>query len=170
MMRRTPLKSGGPLKSNGFARADRKEAQAVGRIRKAAPARKATLKAKGPRMTPIRRAARGQDCTLQLDGICNRDPATTVLCHSNYLADGKGMGLKAPDTAAAFGCALCHDVLDGRRPRPEGWSRLDLEGAFYAAVKRTHQILARMGLIKSEATNGLQPAVASIKTPEEVYE
>ncbi len=139
-------------KAKGFARAERKEAGAVAKIqRKAAPARKEGLKTKGPLMTPIRRAARGQDCTLQLAGICNRDPATTVLCHSNYLADGKGMGLKAPDTAAAFGCAACHDVLDGRQPRPEGFSRLEIEGIFYAGVRRTHTILARMGLMKSGA-------------------
>lgn len=115
-------------------------------------ARKSTLKNKGPRMTPIRRAAAGQDCTLQLPG-CNRDPATTVLCHSNYLADGKGMGLKAPDKAAAFGCASCHDLLDGRRPRPAGLSLLDVEGAFYAGMRRTHQILRRLGLMPAAPTH-----------------
>lgn len=112
-----------------------------------APAPKARLKSKGPRMTPIRRAAAGQDCTLRIPGVCNFDPATTVLCHSNYLIDGKGMGLKAPDTAAAFGCCACHDVLDGRRPRPAGISLLDMEGAFYVAMKATHEVLRRKGLM-----------------------
>ncbi len=115
------------LKPTAFARTDRKEAWTVSKLqRRSAPARKEGLKMKGPRMTPIRRAARGQDCTLQLVGICNRDPAAMVLCHSTYLADEKGMGLKAPHTAAGFGCTACHDVLDGRRPRPEKFSRLDL--------------------------------------------
>lgn len=131
------------LKRSGFARAQRLEVREVTKIGR-------KMKSKGPRMTPIRRAARGQDCTLQLPGAVFHDPETTVLCHSNSLADGKGMGLKAPDTAAVFGCIYCHDVLDGRRPRPEGFSKLDLEAAFYAALKRTHQILARMGLL-SEA-------------------
>lgn len=164
MMRRTPLKSGSALKRTAFKQKAPSTSTGILRVAAAerkAPARKAKLKAKGPRMTPIRRAARGQDCTLRLPGVCNFDPDTTVLCHSNYLADGKGMGLKAPDTAAAFGCAACHDVLDGRRPRPEGFSRLDLEGAFYAGMHLTHRILAPMGLIKSEAATGLQPAAAS---------
>lgn len=105
------------------------------------------MKSKGPKMTPIRKSARNQDCTLCLPGVCNRDPATTVLCHSNYLADGKGMGLKAPDTAAVYGCSACHDVLDGRRPRPDGISKFELEGAFYAAMLRTHAILRAKGLL-----------------------
>lgn len=156
MMRRAPIKQGAGLKRSAFKQ--KAPATCTGILRVAAaerkaPARKAAMKAKGPKMTPIRRAARGQDCTLRLPGVCNFDPDTTVLCHSNYLADGKGMGLKAPDTAAAFGCAACHDVLDGRRPRPEGFSRLDLEGAFYVGMRSTHQVLARMGLIKSESAS-----------------
>lgn len=164
MMRRSPLKPGNGLKRAAFKKKSPSTSTGVLRVAAAerkAPARKAKLKAKGPKMTPIRRAARGQDCTLRLPGVCNFDPDTTVLCHSNYLADGKGMGLKAPDTAAAFGCSACHDLLDGRRPRPEGFSRLDLEGAFYAGMRLTHQIIARMGLIKSETATGLQPVAAS---------
>lgn len=105
------------------------------------------MKRNRPKMTPIRKSARNQDCTLCIDGVCNRDPATTVLCHSNFLADGKGMGLKAPDTAAAYGCSACHDVLDGRAPRPDGFTRLDLEAAFYAAMKLTHAVLRKKGLL-----------------------
>lgn len=137
---RTPFKRRSPMPCTGML--------SVQVHQRTAPARKAAMKSKGPRMTPIRRAARDQDCALQLDGVCNRDPATTVLCHSNFLADGKGMGLKAPDTAAAFGCSACHDVLDGRAPRPAGFSLLDLEAAFYAGVRRTHEILKIQGLMK----------------------
>lgn len=134
MMRRSPMKPGAGPKRTTFARGERIEAREVSKLKRTSPMasngmlslqshqrttpkRKAGLKTKGPRSTPIRRAARGQDCTLRL-AVCNFDPDTTVLCHSNFLADGKGMGLKAPDTAAAFGCSACHDVLDGRRPRP----------------------------------------------------
>jgi hypothetical protein len=109
-------------------------------------AKRKPMKSKGPKMTPIRRAARGEDCTLALPGVCNSDPATVVLCHSNALADGKGMGLKAPDTAACFGCAACHDILDGRRPRPEGMTLLMVEGAFVRAVARTHERLKQKGI------------------------
>lgn len=115
---------------------------------KKSPAKRATLKSKGPRMTPIRKAARGQDCTLVLPGVCNGMPETVVLCHSNALADGKGMGLKAPDTAACFGCSTCHDVLDGRAPRPDGMTLLMVEGAFVRAVQRTHETLTKMGILK----------------------
>ncbi|MCY0910866.1 nuclease domain-containing protein [Massilia antarctica] len=157
MLKRTgPMKPGAGFKRTAFKQKAPSTSTGIRRVAAAerkAPARKAKLKAKGPKMTPIRRAARSQDCTLRIPGVCNFDPATTVLCHSNYLADGKGMGLKAPDTAAAFGCAACHDVLDGRRPRPDGFSRLDLEGAFYVGMRHTHHILARMGLIKSESAS-----------------
>lgn len=39
------------------------------------------------------------------------------------------------------------DVLDGRRPRPAGLSLAELEATFYAAVRRTHEILRSMGLL-----------------------
>lgn len=105
------------------------------------------MKSRGPKMTPIRRAARGQECTLQLLGICNGRSETVVLCHSNRLADGKGMGLKAPDTAACFGCSACHDVLDGRVPRPSWMTQYDVDAAFDYAVQRTHAILRTKGLM-----------------------
>ncbi len=123
------------------------KAKPAAAMRKAAPARKSAMKTKGPRMTPIRRAARGQDCTLRIPGVCNGDPETTVLCHSNALADGKGMGLKTPDTAACFGCSSCHDVLDGRRPRPGWLTLLLLEAAFVRARSETHDYLRLKGLI-----------------------
>ena len=105
------------------------------------------LKSRGPKMTPIRRAARGQKCTLQLLGVCNGDRDTVVLCHSNSLAHGKGMGIKAPDTAACFGCSACHDVLDGRRPRPEGMTKADVDAAFDCGVEMTHEILRAEGVM-----------------------
>jgi hypothetical protein len=105
------------------------------------------MKSRGPKMTPIRKAARGQECTLQLLGICNGDSSTVVLCHSNRLADGKGMGLKAPDTAACFGCSACHDVLDGRVPRPSWMTKYDVDAAFDFAVLRTRETLRARGLM-----------------------
>lgn len=114
--------------------------------KKAAPAPRARLKSKGPKMTPIRRAARGEECTLMIPGVCNRDPTTTVLAHSNRLADGKGMGLKAPDTAACFACHACHDVLDGRRPLPDHITHDALQRGFDAAVVRTHARLREKGI------------------------
>src|SRR5450830_438699 len=137
-MKRSPMKPGKALARAPFKRTSPMPSTGMLSVQshqRTAPKRKAGLKSKGPRSTPIRRAARNQGCTLGLAGICNFDPATTVLCHSNFLADGKGMGLKAPDIAAAFGCSACHDVLDGRRQRPAGLSLAELEAIFYAAVR-----------------------------------
>lgn len=137
MKRTKPLKQKTTLKRTGFlCRAKEQTTKPV-----------YAFKSRGPKMTPIRRAARGQDCQLQILGVCNGDPSTTVLCHSNRLADGKGMGLKAPDTEACIGCSSCHDVLDGRAPRPDGMSMDDLQRLFEYARERTHAILRSMGLL-----------------------
>lgn len=133
-MKRSPMKPSTKPMSRGTGRTQ-------------SPAKKATLKTKGPRMTPIRRAARGQDCTLRIPDVCNFNPETTVLCHSNRLADGKGMGIKAPDTEACFGCSACHDVLDGRAPRPGWLTQFVLDAAFDNARRATHLILKAMRLI-----------------------
>jgi hypothetical protein len=58
------------------------------------------------------------------------------------------MGLKAPDTAAAFGCSACHAVLDGQRPRPAGMTKDDVEAAFRAGIALTHEHLRKEGLIE----------------------
>lgn len=141
-LKRTAFKRKSPMPCTGLLSVQVHQRQA--------PQRKAAMKTSRPKMTPIRRAARGQDCTLNFDGICNHAFETTVLCHSNYLSDGRGMGLKAPDTAAAFGCSACHDLLDGRRPRPAGLSLEDVERTFRTGVQRTHAILKRMGLLTIE--------------------
>jgi len=148
-MKRSPMKSSKPLLRTPFKRTSPMPSTGMLSLQshqRMAPTRKAGMKSKGPRSTPIRRAARGQDCTLRL-AVCNFDPDTTVLCHSNFLTDGRGMGLKAPDTAAAFGCSACHDVLDGRRPRPADLSLAGLEASFRVAVGTTHEILRSMGLL-----------------------
>ncbi|WP_226941049.1 nuclease domain-containing protein [Janthinobacterium violaceinigrum] len=150
-MKRSPMNPGKPLAGSPFKRTSPMPSTgmlSVQAFQRTAPKRKVGLKSKGPVSTAIRRSARGQDCTLRL-AVCNFDPDTTVLCHSNFLADGKGVGLKAPDTAAAFGCSACHDVLDGRRPRPADLSLAGLEAAFRAAVGATHEILRSMGLLAS---------------------
>ena len=125
-----------PMKRTGFAKAAFN-----------APAKRKPMKSKGPRMTPIRKSAQGEDCMIRIPGICKANPETTVLCHDNRLSSGKGMGLKAPDTEAAYGCSCCHDVLDGRRPRPE-WLTINMLWALFdLGVERTHQRLKEKGLM-----------------------
>lgn len=140
LKRKTPLRNKTPMQRTDTLRA-------ASATKTTAPAPRKRLKATRPKMTPIRRSAKGEPCTLLIPGICNGDPATTVLCHSNRLEDGKGMGLKAPDTAAAFGCSACHDVLDGRRPLPSNLTREQLDRGFDAAVVRTHARLREKGLM-----------------------
>ena len=60
----------------------------------------------------LRQSARGQNCTLRLDG-CNYDPSTTVLAHIS-LKGRSGMGIKPSDCESCFACSNCHDVIDGR--------------------------------------------------------
>lgn len=169
-MKRTAFKPRAvALKSQGFKRADRKEATAVAKIRKAAPARKATLKAKRPKMTPIRASARGEQCTLRF-ACCNSDPATTVWCHSNRAVDGKGMGLKSRDEEGCYGCSACHAWLDGGYA---GHMRRETVDAFFDLARANSQkILRAKGLMKpkSETADRLQPAAASEHDPhEEMY-
>ena len=61
----------------------------------------------------LRDSAKGQECTLQLPGVCNHDPATTVLAHLS--SPVKGMGNKGDDFHAVFACSACHDALDNKR-------------------------------------------------------
>jgi hypothetical protein len=58
----------------------------------------------------LRNSAKGQDCTLQFQGVCNHDPATTVLAH--LPSPVKGMGNKGDDFHAVFACSACHAYLD----------------------------------------------------------
>jgi hypothetical protein len=66
-----------------------------------------------------------------------REPNTgnIVLAHSNCLADGKGMGMKAHDIPCYL-CPTCHDYIDGRLT---DWSltdreRMRLEGTYNSVL------------------------------------
>jgi hypothetical protein len=114
---------------------------------KKAPAQYRRMKSKGPKMTPIRKSAKGELCTLQIPGICRNRTDTTVWCHSNRLADGKGLGLKAHDEAGCYGCVDCHTFLDGGwAARPE-WSFEDVQQYFEVARARSRTRLVSKGLI-----------------------
>jgi hypothetical protein len=155
LQRKTPMSRTGfkaPAAGAGLLRVAAAQAKAAfPRNRESKPTKR--MKSSRPKMTPIRKSARGQECTLQILGVCNGDSSTVVLCHSNSLADGKGMGLKASDEKACFGCSACHDVLDGRAPRPVGMTKEDVEAAFNYAVERTHEMLRAMGLIPARETS-----------------
>lgn len=64
-------------------------------------------------MTDFRKEARGRDCQVRLEGVCNFNPETTVLAHYR-LAGTCGMGIKPPDLLGAWACSSCHDEIDRR--------------------------------------------------------
>lgn len=62
----------------------------------------------------LRKQARNRPCTVRLTGVCNYDPATTVLAH--YRLSGiSGLGIKSPDLLGAWACANCHAYVDTHR-------------------------------------------------------
>ena len=109
--------------------------------------KRTAIKRSRPKTTKIRQSARGEDCTINLEGVCNYDPATVVWCHSNRASDGKAMGRKADDDRGAYGCCNCHAVYDGQAPRPSWLTKDDVDLAFDFAMEKSRAILARKNLI-----------------------
>lgn len=137
-MKRSPLIRKTPMKQQAFKKSERKEAAASSKAARG-------MKAKRPKMTPIRASARGEQCTLRFP-CCSFDPATTVWCHSNRAVDGKGMGIKARDEEGAYGCGPCHAWLDGGYAGHMPRSLVDVY--FDIARAASQAILRRKGLMK----------------------
>lgn len=91
-------------------------------------------------MANLRKEARGRECQIRLPGICNFDPATSVLAHLN----GAGMGMKHNDIHASIACSECHDAVDRRKHRLK---RDYLELAHLQGMVRTQQIWIKEGFI-----------------------
>lgn len=88
----------------------------------------------------LRNSARGRECQVRLQDICNHNPETTVLAHLN----GGGMGTKHSDLMAAFACSACHDEID-RRTMNFGAQYVRL--AHLEGIMRTLQIWLDEGLV-----------------------
>lgn len=121
------------------------------------PLRRSRLKSTGPKMTKIRRSARGEECTLNFPGICNYDPDTSVWCHSNRYEHGKGAGIKAHDEHGCVGCSACHAFYDGGYANC-GWERDQVEAWFDMAEARSREILRAKGLLPPVAEEATAPA------------
>ena len=97
-----------------------------------------------PRTTSkLRKAAKGQSCTVQLYPYCQAQDDTVVLAHAP--SEFKGMAIKSPDWWGADACHVCHDIVDGRR-------NVDIESeeiyrAHMRGVFRTINRRIEMGLI-----------------------
>lgn len=93
-------------------------------------------------MSAIRKAAKGEQCTLNISGVCSYDRETTVLCH--FPSETHGMGLKSDDLSGGFGCSCCHDVIDGRSGH---LSREDKEFYMRRSQFRTILRLVERGIV-----------------------
>lgn len=60
----------------------------------------------------VRDSARGEDCTLNIAGVCSYDTNETILAH--LPDESSGASLKADDISACYSCAACHDAIDRR--------------------------------------------------------
>lgn len=85
-----------------------------------------------------RAAAKGQECTMNIAGICNYDSGTVVLCH--FPDESHGMARKSVDISAGDCCSDCHDQIDGRAHSSE-W---DENKDFYLRRSQTRTILRRI--------------------------
>ena len=86
----------------------------------------------------LRNFARGQSCTLCIDGVCNHDDTTVILAHGH----GAGMGTKLVDYIGVHACSACHDWLDREATQDE------YHAAFAPALLETLQRVARAGLMR----------------------
>lgn len=103
----------------------------------------AILKQRRHESRALRDSARGQPCQVRIPGVCNNDPATTILAHIN----GGGMGTKVSDLFGAFCCSSCHDLVDSR-VRHKIYSGDDIELMHRQGVQRTQQYFLDSGLVE----------------------
>lgn len=98
------------------------------------------------KQSKLTKAARGQQCTIQIHPYCNMDPETVVFCHAP--SEDKGVGIKSPDFWGADGCSVCHDIVDSRRS--VDISTDDIKDCFYRGIYRTIKRRIEQGIIKVE--------------------
>lgn len=99
-------------------------------------------------MSKITLSARGEDCQVRLEGVCNFNPETVVWAHANSLASGKAKGKKSEDALGTYACSACHDVIDGRVPRPTFMTWETVQIAFHEGHQRSFLKLLQKGLVK----------------------
>lgn len=83
------------------------------------------------RSKKLLQAADGQSC------VCCGVVGTTVACHANSVALGKGTGIKCPDFYTVHLCVRCHNLYDGREGRLTKEEKEALfTRAFYLTIAR----------------------------------
>jgi len=79
--------------------------------------------------------ARGRTCMVQIPGLGNHDPETTVPAHWNI----PGLNVKADDLLVAWACYYCHRWLDTEWTRTV--QRLERDIWHIQGIIRTQQVL-----------------------------
>lgn len=100
------------------------------------------------RSLPMRAAARGEDCTLNIMGACNHDPSTVVLAH--LPDESGGIAHKSDDVSSALACQTCHAVIDGRVPWPDEFEEKYRDWYMRRAQTRTIRRMIEKGVIQIE--------------------
>ncbi|HFI8876909.1 TPA: DUF1364 domain-containing protein [Escherichia coli] len=96
-------------------------------------------------MVDLRKAARGQMCTVRIPGYYNHDPETSVLAHYR-LAGTCGTATKPHDMQAAIACSSCHDLIDGR-VKTSDYTKEELRLMHAEGVFRTQEIWRKEGYL-----------------------
>lgn len=91
----------------------------------------------------LRDAARGEDCTLNIAGVCSYNSSTVVLAH--LPDESHGIARKSDDISACFACDSCHSVIDGRVKYQ--FDPGDKEFYMRRAMVRTWRKLIEMGVV-----------------------
>ena len=97
------------------------------------------------KQTKFTRSARDEFCQIRLPG-CGHNDQTVVLCHLPDGISGK-MGGKSNDIHSTYGCYNCHQIIDGAKPRPEGYTRDAVMLAAYEGQQRTLEKFLEKGLL-----------------------
>lgn len=79
---------------------------------------------------------------FQVPGVCNHNPETTVLVHSDRLKHGNGWGTKGHDFHAAAGCSSCHQWYGDKKGSAD-----EREAVFDAAHSRWWRWLLETGKV-----------------------
>lgn len=157
-MKRTPLKRKTPMRQRRAAGPDTKrEPRPMTLLPTIRPRKDVTYggstsgvpvdKAPHGHMQAIRDSAKGEACTVRIEG-CPSDPTKTIWSHYRGSAGGKAMGIKSFDLAGAYACTYCDAVYDGQQQRPAGWSKEDVDLAWHDGHIRSLVRLAQKGLLK----------------------
>lgn len=140
-MKRTPIRRKTPLRQVS----EKRQGSTAPRIRRSRT-----------KATPVRKAAAGEGCTMQVVGVCNHQPETVILAHLRWIGDC-GTGIKPTDLQAVFACSECNRWTDSPTPAEAAdRARYEAERNFYAlrAMVRTQLRLVAKGII---SVKGMQP-------------